>query len=73
MDGEIQAEIVDNGKGIDTALLEHPESIGILSMQERARMLGGKITITRNTGGGTRVSFFVPVERKDELSEGNSL
>ncbi len=61
--GELKVEITDNGKGIDQAMIVHPESLGILSMQERSRILGGKIAITGNAGKGTRVVLNVPVNR----------
>jgi signal transduction histidine kinase len=59
--GELQVEITDNGKGVDQAMIVHPESLGILSMQERARMLGGKIIFTSNPGKGTRVVLTAPI------------
>lgn len=58
--GELRVEITDNGKGMDQAMLVHPESLGILSMQERARMLGGTISFTSTTGKGTSVVLHVP-------------
>ena len=62
--GELQVEITDNGKGIDQAMIVHPESLGILSMQERARMLGGKIVFTSRPGNGTRVVLTAPVHNE---------
>jgi two-component system, NarL family, sensor histidine kinase UhpB len=59
--GELRVEIADNGKGIGQAMIVHPESLGILSMQERARMLGGKIAFTSNSGKGTSVVLSVQI------------
>ncbi|MCX6121187.1 MAG: sensor histidine kinase [Ignavibacteriales bacterium] len=59
--GELRVAITDNGKGIDQAMIVHPESLGILSMQERARMLGGKIAFTSNPGKGTCVVLSVQI------------
>jgi signal transduction histidine kinase len=74
-DGELQIEIADNGKGVDPAMLVHPESLGILSMQERARMLGGEVIITGNPGKGTRVILRAPLHSKSNqsLEESSSL
>lgn len=72
-DGELQVEIADNGKGLDQAMLVHPESLGILSMQERARILGGKITITGYPGKGTRVILRAPLRGKNQSLEESSL
>jgi two-component system, NarL family, sensor histidine kinase UhpB len=70
-DGELRVEIADNGKGIDQAMIAHPESLGILSMQERARMLGGKIAITSNPGKGTCVILSAPIHGGNQLNEAN--
>jgi signal transduction histidine kinase len=71
-DSELQVEIADNGKGVDQAMLVHPESLGILSMQERARILGGTITITGNPGKGTRVVLSTTLHRRNQsLEEGS--
>jgi signal transduction histidine kinase len=71
---ELRVEITDNGKGIDQAMIAHPESLGILSMQERARILGGKIAITSNPGNGTCVVLSAPIHTENQvIAEGNSL
>ena len=71
---ELSVEISDNGKGIDQAMIVHPESLGILSMQERARILGGKIVFTSNPGNGTRVVLNAPIHTgKQVMAEGHTL
>ena len=78
--GELQVEIADNGKGIDQAMIAHPESLGILSMQERARMLGGNMVITSSPGKGTCIvltvqihSGILPKMATEDMTEGKSL
>jgi signal transduction histidine kinase len=66
-DGKLQVEITDNGKGLDYAALKDPESLGLLSMQERARIMGGEITIMGNTGKGTRIFLRTPLQGKHQL------
>ena len=71
---ELRVEITDNGKGIDQSMITHPESLGILSMQERARILGGKIAITSNPGKGTCVVLSAPIHTGNQgIAEGKSL
>jgi signal transduction histidine kinase len=53
--------IKDNGRGITPAELQSVESIGLLGMTERARMLGGYVTISGVPGRGTTVRVQVPV------------
>ena len=77
---ELQVNITDNGKGIDQAMIAHPESLGILSMQERARMLGGNMVITSSPGKGTCIvltvqihSGILPKMATEDMTEGKSL
>ena len=70
---ELRAEISDNGKGMDQAMIVHPESLGILSMQERARILNGKIEFTSNPGKGTCVVLSAPIRTGNKfLTEGHT-
>jgi PAS domain S-box-containing protein len=45
--------ITDNGRGMTKAQMDKPGKYGILGMHERARHLGGKVTITSQPGKGT--------------------
>lgn len=54
----------DNGLGITKPELASVESIGLLGMTERARMLGGRVTIVGAPGRGTTVTVQVPVTIK---------
>lgn len=56
--------IRDNGRGITRAELASVESIGLLGMAERARLLGGRVTITGAPGRGTTVTATVPASAK---------
>jgi len=60
----LHVEIIDNGKGFDKALLEHPESLGLLSLRERARMIGGNTVINGSPGKGTQVVLDTPLQNK---------
>jgi signal transduction histidine kinase len=56
--------IRDNGRGITKAEISSVESIGLAGMTERARLLGGRVTITGSPGRGTAVTLTVPVGSK---------
>ena len=58
--GHLLLEIVDNGRGITQIEASSPESLGILSMKERAALLGGEATIEGRSGEGTRVAVLIP-------------
>jgi len=53
-------EIRDNGCGIAPAKVAHSQSLGLIGMQERARALGGTLTIRPGPKGGTIVTLSVP-------------
>jgi two-component system, NarL family, sensor histidine kinase UhpB len=65
----LHVEIVDNGKGFDQALLHHPESLGLLSMNERARIIHGTVAINGSPGNGTRVLVDIPLQQMAQQSD----
>jgi signal transduction histidine kinase/ligand-binding sensor domain-containing protein len=59
----LKLQILDNGCGFDredvfAAMNGH---FGLMGMQERAEQLGGKLTLTSESGKGTRVEVEVPL------------
>lgn len=57
---EIQLTIEDNGKGFD--LKKVPEDrFGLIGMNERATILGGKLTIESSPGKGTSIRVNIPL------------
>jgi len=53
----------DDGKGMDSKLLnenERPGHYGMRGMSERARLLGGKLTVWRELDSGTEVELSIP-------------
>lgn len=64
----VSAVIEDDGRGFDTsgAIDQHREgrrSLGLFGMQERAEILGGRVTIESALGAGTTVIVEAPAER----------
>lgn len=53
-------QVKDDGVGILESDLENPKSLGLLGMQERAAILGGKIIFGRQAGKGTIVTVQIP-------------
>ena len=51
--------ICDNGRGIAPADRLKPHSFGLRGMSERARALGGTLTLSAAPGGGTMVSIKI--------------
>jgi signal transduction histidine kinase len=58
--GQVRLEVQDYGKGLPTDDAK-PSGLGLVAMRERASILGGSLTITRPSEGGTLVSLEVPL------------
>ena len=57
-DSELSIEVRDDGAGIDQ--LPDNVGLGLRSMRERARCLGGKVEFMSRMGEGTRIRLAVP-------------
>ncbi|MHB8067324.1 MAG: PAS domain-containing protein [Desulfobaccales bacterium] len=62
---EVFFQVEDDGLGfdVDRVLTVNPagRGMGLASMQERARMLGGRLHLWSEMGKGTRISFSIPL------------
>lgn len=59
-DEHLRLEVADDGKGFDTGQPK-PRSLGLLTMSERARELGGSFAVDTRPGAGTRLTLTVPL------------
>lgn len=59
--GGLQLAVIDDGGGFDTAALRQRPGLGLASMRERVRQLGGTLDIHSALGDGTTVSAWVPL------------
>lgn len=59
-DGWFELELRDDGRGFQPATLP-PDALGLLSMSERARSVGGELAIDSAPGQGTRLLLKVPL------------
>jgi signal transduction histidine kinase len=60
-------EVSDDGSGFDRRLPQ--AGLGLASMRERARSVGGKLTITSAPGAGTKVRLSVPVPAAQQAEQ----
>src|SRR5262249_3187579 len=58
---EIVLHVIDDGLGFDPALANGLDGLGLVSMRERARQVGGDVTVTAKPGQGTRVQARIPI------------
>lgn len=63
-DGTVTVTVEDDGKGFEPpTLTDHPATggkLGLIGMHERARLLGGSLTVESEPGQGTRVIVSAP-------------
>ena len=60
---DIRLRVQDKGVGFDPGEARARQSLGLISMNERLRQVGGTLLIDSAVGRGTRVEACVPLER----------
>jgi signal transduction histidine kinase len=60
-DGALRLSISDDGKGFDLEAARAAPGLGLVSMQERVRLVHGQIQWRSQPGAGTRVDVRVPL------------
>ena len=56
----VELRVRDNGRGFESATSTEAGGIGLSGMAERARLVGGELTVTSSPGSGTRVRLYIP-------------
>ena len=64
LDNSIHLVVSDQGIGFDTSSISPQAGIGIKSMEERLRLVGGNLRVTSRPGAGTRIDAYVPIPRQ---------
>lgn len=62
-------EIVDDGCGFNTGAIQGSDQRGLANMNERAKAIGGKVTITSSPENGTRLRLWLPTSNVDSLGQ----
>jgi signal transduction histidine kinase len=58
--------VSDDGRGFSLTEPRKPESLGLMGLRERVRLLKGNMEIDSAPGRGTRISVRIPVSTKGE-------
>ena len=61
--GELQLAVRDGGKGFDTDAALATSGLGLVSMQERLRLVNGSVVIDSKPGAGATVRATVPLAK----------
>jgi two-component system sensor histidine kinase UhpB len=56
----VELRVRDNGHGFDSGVQAETGGIGLAGMAERARLVGGELSVTSAPGTGTRVRLYIP-------------
>jgi len=59
--GSLRLRVTDRGAGFDPASPEASQGLGLLSMEERLRSMGGELFVHSCPGGGTCIEAAIPV------------
>jgi PAS domain S-box-containing protein len=68
----LNVTVSDDGVGFDTQDHGRGRSLGLLSMAERAHLVGGKLRISSKIGKGTRVSARLPIDGRNSQREAST-
>jgi signal transduction histidine kinase len=64
VDNGVHLRVSDQGVGFDPKQLKMSEGLGVRSMEERARLLGGRFSVRSSAGMGTIIDVWLPLEPK---------
>jgi signal transduction histidine kinase len=61
MAGEVHLTIADRGKGFDVTVARRGRGIGLASMDERLKLVSGRLSIASRPGSGATIHAIVPL------------
>lgn len=64
--GKLHVRISDHGKGFDLGVPPESGGIGIWSMRERVRLLGGRLRVQSRLMQGTEIDAWLPIDSECE-------
>jgi len=64
-DADVRLDIVDDGSGFDPVLAMKGPGLGLISMRERLRLVGGELRIESRPGAGTAIRARAPLRNPD--------
>ena len=63
----LELHVRDRGAGFDVAGVESRGGLGLISMRERLRLVGGQIAIKSSAAHGTEIDVLVPLSAADAV------
>jgi PAS domain S-box-containing protein len=68
----VQLRISDTGAGFDIESPQSKKGLGLMSMRERLRLVGGSISFESSPAQGTEIEVKIPLERNKHSANGHS-
>jgi signal transduction histidine kinase len=69
--GKIVLRVRDNGRGFDPVARAH-SGLGLSSMDERIRILGGRLDVQSAPGKGTQIMVETPAGDSDDKAQSSA-
>jgi PAS domain S-box-containing protein len=66
---DIQFTVRDSGVGFDPELIKDTQGLGLISMQERVRLVKGRISMSSKSGSGTEIDVRVPLSAGEQTEK----
>jgi signal transduction histidine kinase len=60
---DLSLRVSDDGVGFDSASIKSKAGLGVISMQERMRLVGGILTIESKPSQGTLIEAYLPLQK----------
>jgi signal transduction histidine kinase len=67
--GEIHLTVRDSGAGFDTKAAKQGRGLGLVSMEERLKLVNGMLSIESRPQGGTTIHARVPIRRASDAMQ----
>jgi signal transduction histidine kinase len=68
--GAVELRVVDQGVGFDPGQAHECRGLGLVSMEERVKLLHGSFVLTTRPGAGTELRAQIPLRGEHEQTEG---
>ena len=65
----LELRIVDNGRGFNPQSVGNEKGLGLVSMDERVRLIGGRILLLARAGAGTDLCVVIPLPGETHVED----
>jgi signal transduction histidine kinase len=70
VNGAVELRVADQGVGFDPGQAQECRGLGLVSMEERVKLLHGNFLLTTRPGAGTELRAQIPLRGEHEQTKG---